>query len=225
LPPDNVSSFCDDKAFFGRGRHEDSDDYVGGRQCEPLTLGPLPAQIAPFATGLLAVIYLLVTAIASLAVKQHRGPSVGALVISMVGIGVFVSGVEFAPGFLHGLRDRFVAEVGYAKMRQFAREISQDGFLLVSDGVLRRPERSGAATPREQARWDDLVSRYRFLGWNKQSGTIVVGEGQVELYWGSALTGHWGFQVSTGAPLEAPEEDRGRVLRVADDIQFVEYYD
>ena len=201
-------------------------DYVGGRQCEPLTLGPLPAQIAPFATGLLAVIYLLVTAVASLVLKRHRPWSVGALIVSIIAIGLSPLWDDCQlPGFLHGLRDRCVAEVGYANMREFAREVSQDDFPLVSDGLVHRPDRDGAATPREQEQWDDLVSRYRFLGWNKQSGTIVVGEGQVELYWGSALTGHWGFQVSAGASLEAPEEDRGRVLRVADDIQFVEYFD
>jgi hypothetical protein len=201
-------------------------DYVGGRTGGPLTLGPFPAQVVPFATGLLAVIYLLVTAVASLVVKQHRRWSVGMLTISIMATGLSPLWDDCRlPGFLHGLRDRFVADVGYAKMREFAREVSQDNFLLVVDGVLRRPGEYGAATPREQKRWDDSVSRYRFLGWNRQSGTIVVDEGQVELYWGSALTGHWGFQVSTGARLEAPEEDRGRMLRVADDIQFVEYYD
>lgn len=209
-------------------------DYVGGRSGGPLTLGLLPAQIMPFMAGLLAVIYLLFTAVASLALKQHRGPSIGALAVSMVGIGVFVSGVEFAPGFLHGLRDRFVAEVGYAKMRQFAREISQDEFLLVVDGVLRRPGEYVAATPREQEQWDDLVSRHPFLGWHEQSGTVLVGEGDVEVLWGSPLTGHWGFQVSTGAPVSEvdgqrspvqPVEGRRRVLRVAEDIQFVAYFD
>ncbi|MHC4518318.1 MAG: hypothetical protein ACYTAS_07005 [Planctomycetota bacterium] len=201
--------------------------YVGGRQCMPLAVPPLlPAEIVPFGIGFVAVLVLMSTAVASLVAKRDRRWSLGALAIALTAIGVSVLWDDYhLPGFLHGLRDRFVAEVGYAKMREFAREVSQDGFLLVVDGVLGRPGEYGAATPRAQEQWDDLVSRYRFLGWNKQSGVVVVGEDQVELHWGRALTGHWGFQVSTGAPLEEPEEDRGRVLRVADDIQFVEYYD
>jgi hypothetical protein len=201
-------------------------DYLSGRQCMPLIVPPfLPAQIVPFMIGLFALLCLLSTVVVSLVVKRYRRPSVGALTVCIMAIGVAVLWDIRQPKFLRGLRDRFVAEVGYAKMREFAREVSQDGFLLVVDGVLRRPGEYGVATPREQEQWDDLVARYPFLGWHEQSGTVRVGEGQVERHWGSALTGHWGFHVSTGAPLEAPEDDRGRVLRVADDIQFVEYFD
>jgi hypothetical protein len=243
LAPDNVSSFHDDEAAF---REEDMKilsvtcavvvllcllafpviDYFGGRQGMPLIVPPLlPAQIVPFGIGLLALVFLVGTLVASLVARRDRKWTLGALAIAIVAIGVFVSCAEYLPGFLHGLRDRFVTEVGYAKMREFAREVSHDDFPLVSDGLMHRPDRAGAAAPREQERWDDLVARYPFLGWNGQSGAVVVDEGRVELLWGSALTGHWGFQVSTGASLREPEEDRGTALRVADDIQFVEYYD
>ena len=56
---------------------------------------------------------------------------------------------------------------------------------------------------------------------------MLVQSGLVELTWGSPLTGHWGFQVSTGGAIWdlTDRKDRGRSLRVAEDIQFVYYYD
>jgi len=39
--------------------------------------------------------------------------------------------------------------------------------------------------------------------------------------WGSPLTGYWGFQVAPGGEVKDPEEGRGRILRVSEDIQFV----
>ena len=50
---------------------------------------------------------------------------------------------------------------------------------------------------------------------------MIVRDGIVELTWGSALVGHWGFQVAPDGVVKDMERDRGAVLRVAADIQFI----
>jgi len=47
----------------------------------------------------------------------------------------------------------------------------------------------------------------------------------VEVTWGSALTGHWGFQVAPDGEVKDLEPGRGTTLRVSRDIQFVSYGD
>jgi hypothetical protein len=116
-------------------------------------------------------------------------------------------------------------EVGYPKMREFAREISQDPSLAETQGVIHGPAKVGLASHQVPEKWNGLISRYPFLGWTRGTGVVGARDGVVELTWGSALTGHWGFQVSPGGAVEDLEEDRGTQLRVAEDIQFVYYYD
>jgi len=198
--------------------------YVGGRRCGHLIVPPLlPAQVVPLAIGLFAGIFLIAAVVASLVARRHRTWTLGTLAVAIAGIAIFVSYAEHLPGFLHGLRDCFATKVGYATMREFAREVTQEDSPWIADGVVRRPDRYGPASLREQEQWDNLIECYPFLGWRRQSCAVFVGEGKAEVLWGSPLTGHWGFQVSTGTPLREPEEDRGTALRVADDIQFVSY--
>ena len=198
--------------------------YLGGRQCMPLIVWPLfPAEIVPLAIGFVTAILLIVGFIVSLMTGRNRQWTMGALAV--VGtIGVFFLCTKPTTVFLYGLRDGFRARVGYPTMRQFAREISQDNSLIDADGVLYPPSDDGTASPAQQKQWNDLVARYPFLGWNGGSRTISR-HGSVQLYWGSALTGHWGFEVTLEGTLSVSEEDRGEVLIVADDIQFVCYYD
>jgi len=199
--------------------------YLGGRQGMHLTVPPLfPAEIVPSAIGFLAGLTLVYTAVASLMARRDRKWALGALAVVIGTTGVFWFCVHPATFFLYGLCDRFVAQVGYPTMRQFAAELSQDESLTDADGTLYPPGFHGVASPAEQERWDNLVARYPFLGWN--SGSVTISRhGSVQSYWGSALVGHWGFEVALEGTLSVPDKDRGRVLKIANDLHFVSYYD
>lgn len=93
-------------------------------------------------------------------------------------------------------------------MRQFAQEFSQND-----------------SQPMEQKQWDDLATRYPFLRWSAGAHPWIVRQGAVKVEWGSPLFGHWGFEVAGKGTLSGPKKDRGRVLKVADDIQFFYDYD
>jgi len=199
--------------------------YVSWHQGTRLTaLFILPAEIMPLGIGLLAGLALVCTVGASLLARRDRKWAVGALAVVVSVAGVFW--LLAVPGtfFLYGVRDRFVAEVGYPLLRRFATELSQDESLPDADGVLYPPGYYGTASPAEQKRWDDLVARFPFLTW-KGGAVTVARHGSVQSLWGSALTGHWGFEVATTGALSVPEQDRGQALKIADDLQFVSYYD
>jgi hypothetical protein len=186
----------------------------------PLIVPPLlPAQIVPVAIGLLAGVKLVIAVVQSLSAHRHRTWTIGALVVVIIATWTFVSCGSRLPGFLHGLRDRFVVKAGYAKMREFAKEVSQTG----AEAIIARPGRRSPATSEQQKQWDDLVARYPFVNWTFGQGTILVRGGIVRMTWGSPLTGHWGFQVAPGGEVKDPEEGRCRILWVSEDIQFVYY--
>jgi len=191
--------------------------YAGGRLCEPLCVLLFPAEIVPLGIGFVAAVILVLTVVRSLVARRHRLWAIGALAIVVVATLTFAHSAPRLPGFLHGLQDRFVAKVGYPRMREFAKEVSQIG----PGATIARPGRWNPATPEDQKRWDDLVTRYPFLGWNDATGTVGVGDGTVGLSWGSALVGHWGFQVAAQGTVKDLEKDHHRALRVSDDIQFV----
>lgn len=194
-------------------------DYAGGRRCMPLAVPPfLPAEIVPFAIGLLAGGVLVLAVITSFIVRRHRLWTAAALAVAVIITWAFVSYGSRFPGFLEGLRDRFVTRVGYPKMRDFAKEFS----LVDTEAIIRGPGRGNSIS---EERWTNLALRYPFLDWAYGTGTILVRDGIVELTWGSALTGHWGFQVSPAGAVKDLEEDEGAMLRVAQDIQFVYYFD
>jgi hypothetical protein len=197
-------------------------EYAGGRLCMPLIVPPLfPAQIVPVGIGLLAGIKLVNAVVRSLTARQHRVWTLGALAIVIAATGAFWLCAPHLPGFLHGLRDRFVAKVGYTGMREFAKEVCPNGKEVIIAG----PGKWSPATPERQKQWDDLRSRYPFLRWTFGRGVVVARDGIVSLTWGSPLTGHWGFHLSPAGRVEDPEERRRRILRVSEDILFVYYSD
>jgi hypothetical protein len=202
-------------------------DYAGGRACMPLNIRLFPAGIVPFGIGFVAVLILLAKAVLSLVKRRDRCWTFGALAVSIAAIAACRGVASRLPGFHEGLRDRFVAQVGYPKMREFAKEVSAGSPLTNSDGVFRRSGQHKPLSAEEQKAWNDLVARYPFLAWNDASGGVVAGGGIVELTWGSPLTGHWGFQVCPGGAVKelTDAEDRGASLKVAEDIQFVYYWD
>jgi hypothetical protein len=190
----------------------------------PLNILLFPAEIVPFGIGFVAVLILLAKAVLSLVKRKDRCWTFGALVVSIAAIATYRGVASRLPGFHEGLRDRFVAHVGYPKMREFANELSR---LVDSGVVIRNPRQDKPLSDEEQRAWDDFVSRYPFLAWNDASGGMFARDGIVELTWGSALTGHWGFQLCPGGTVKelTDAEDRGASLKVADDIQFVYYWD
>jgi hypothetical protein len=198
-------------------------DYAGGRSCMPLCapLVLLPAEVVPLGIGFLLVIILVLTVVRSFLARRHRAWTIGALTVVIGAAYVYWFQLPEFPGFLEGLRDRFAMRVGYPKMREFAREMAQTG----PEAIIARPGKWNPPTVENQKRWADLVVRYPFLEWNHATGTVLVRGGIVELTWGSALVGHWGFQVAPGGKANDPKEDRCRILRVSDDILFINYFD
>jgi len=134
-------------------------------------------------------------------------------------------GIRHLHAFLHGLRDRFVSKIGYARMSHFAKEVSQNHPLVNTEGILIQPEERKTASPEQIEQWNDLVSRYPFLNWNHGAGHVMARGGLVQLTWGSPLVGHWGFQVAPGGEVANLDPDEGWFLRVAKDLQFVNYFD
>jgi len=178
--------------------------YMGGRQCMPLIFFLFPAEVVPLGVGFVTAIVLM----EALQKSRDRKWTLGALAVLIVTAVVFWFCYQPATIFLYGLRDRFVTRVGYPMMRQFAQEFSK------SDSL-----------PMEQEQWDDLVRRYPFLRSILRARAGITQQGSVVVEWGGALLGHWGFEVADKGTLSVPDKDTGRVVKVADDIQFVYYYD
>jgi len=194
--------------------------YLSGRKCRHLSVAiVLPAEVVPWLVGAVAAVTVFGMTVASLVVRHERLWTLGALGIVVVSTAVFWFCFQPVTVFLYGLRDCFAARVGYPTLRQFAREILQDGSPIEADGALYPPGVRGHASPDEQKRWEDLVARYPFLGWNGGSATFAR-RGSVRLHWGSALVGHWGFEVVVEGSLHISEDDRERAFKVADDLQF-----
>ena len=189
--------------------------YIGGRQCCPLIVALLPAEIVSVAVWLLSVIMLVMSVVKSVIIRRHILLRCAALVIVLISTtAMLYLGNSM---YLYGLRDRFVEQAGYSNIREFANEVSQKQELVICGYKL---------SDESKPIWDDLVSRYPFVSWNNNSGTIIARDGLVSLTWGSPLVGHWGFEVSPNG-LVKDIEDRCRILsilRISDGLQFV-YYD
>ncbi len=178
--------------------------YMGGRQCMPLIFFIFPAEVLPLGVGFVTAIAL----IASLLKSRDRKWTLGALTVVIGTTVVFWFCYQPVTIFLYGLRDRFVAQVGYPIMRQFAQEFSESDSLLM-----------------EQEQWDDLVRRYPFLHSILRTRAGITQQGSVVVEWGGALLGRWGFEVADKGTLSIPNKDKGQVLKVAHDIQFFYNYD
>jgi len=179
--------------------------YLGGRQCMPLIFPWLfPAEVIPWGVGFVTAIVLITT----LATGRDRKWPLRALAVLIGTAVVFWLCCQPTTIFLYGMRDRFLAQVGYPVMRQFAEEFPQNDELLM-----------------EQEQWDNMVRRYPFLNWSSGARARITPQGVVRVEWGSPLFGHRGFDVAGKGTLSVPDENRGQVLKVADDIQFFYLYD
>jgi len=200
--------------------------YVGGRVCRSLSiLYLLPAEAVPGVVGFFTGVFLLGAVVWSLVTHRDIRWTAGALLTVLALTATHWLGIRHLHAFLHGLRDRFVSKIGYARMRQFAEEVSRPDALADIREILSRPYTIDSASPEQIEHWNNLVSRYPFLAWNFRAATFITPNGLVEVRWGSALTGHWGFQVAPGGEVTDLDPDRAWFLRVAKDIQFVNYFD
>jgi hypothetical protein len=170
----------------------------------------LPAQIVPGLIWLVSVIMLIVAVVRSIVTKSQLGLTCGALAVVLLSTWAFISFSNPELVYCYGLKGHFVHDVGYSRMREFAKEVSQkQGF-----ETFRRDSSDGS-----RPIWDDLASRYPFLSWNRSSGTIIARGGIVALTWGSPLVGHLGFEIAVNGELQDTQE-RVQLLRASDDIQF-----
>ena len=178
----------------------------GGRRCCPLVVWPLlPAQVVPCCAWFVAVGVLIGLVFASRKKKEPLVVPIVALAISLVSMFVFLKVIEPCSFFVLGLKARFANDPGYARMREYARDVQ-----LNYDSIIEDPNKR-----------DDLLSRYPFLDCFLGAGRFGVSDGVVYHEWGSALVGHWGFEVAPEGV--AGEKGREFYLRVAPDIQF--YFD
>jgi len=190
-------------------------EFVGGWRCFPLILLILPAQILPIGIYLFSVIALLILAISSLFTLRHIFLTWMVLLVVVASAWASIFFREPMIFYLYGLRSGFATKVGYPTIRKFADEVSQRQLSTMCGYKL---------SPELQSIWDDLASRYPFVTWNENSGTIMVWDDHVSLSWGSPLVGHWGFEASLNGHVR-DLENPGWLLRVSEDLQFVYYED
>jgi hypothetical protein len=188
-------------------------EFLGGWRGLPLAILVLPAEVAPIFIWLVSVFKLIAGAIRSIMANSQIYLACGTLAAVVLFTWAFISFGNPDWVRCYGLKTHFACSVGYAKMRDFAKEVSQkQGF----EGFRRD------SSDESRAIWDDLASRYPFLSWNGSAGQIWADRRRVSLYWGSALVGHLGFTVAVDGRLpdsDAPE-DRTQSIKVSPDIEF-----
>ena len=202
-------------------------DYMGGYAAFPLSIMLFPAVLVPAFFALLAFVMLSIISVKGLIRRSRTYQdflNIGVIAILIVII-VFVP----FPDYVHGLRDRIKSGVGYEGLREFAQELGGREELIrrfpegpdSSYQLLKTPKRYGPLSKEEQDIWDEFADKYEFLHWNRGMAHVFIRNNIMTVEWGGALVGHWGFQVALhGTAFK--NEDRGRYLKVEDDIQF--YY-
>ena len=195
-------------------------EFIGGFTCNPLIILPLlPAKMASYIVLLYSIIMLIFLTFRTIFknIRQVYLP-VTSLIIVIGSLSLFFQ-FQSLNCFLYGLNTRFKTQFGYSKMREFAKEIIQKPEGIVSDSSLAEDPRHS----KDQSKRQELAKKYPFLGWHKDHGGVYIIEDIVEMTWGSALSGHWGFQVALKGKVSPIE--KGTSLKVADDIQFVYFED
>lgn len=201
-------------------------DYIGGYKARPLDIMFFPAVLFPAFIALLAFVILSIKSIIGLIRRTRRYISL--LNIGIMGLMVVIIAWVPIPGYLHGLRDRFKNEIGYEGLREFAYEFEGNEDLEkltpevtgFSHKILKGPNKYGPLSSEEQSIWDEFSDKYEFLHWNRDTAVVSVYDNIVEVSWGSALIGHFGFQVALHGA-EFKNQRSGRYLKVEDDIQFL----
>jgi len=176
----------------------------------PLVLIGLPLT---FCLSLICIIYFFY--------KQYQlwgaGLSVGLLLFLCLEL-LLPASNQF---LVYGLRDRLKQDYSLDDLRSFAREIHQMSLSgnnsHLDDGSLKKKESEEF----------DLKKKYPFLSWIKTRYTEGPSfyndiDGVVNVRWGGALVGHWGFSIADdGGKLDLPQRAGIKVLRLSDDIIVV----
>jgi hypothetical protein len=125
---------------------------------------------------------------------------------------------------MYGMRERMMRDYNLDDLRHLARDV---------DRIPRSPDFPGSTTKgfmREELGETGLMKKYSFLMWPKGvvglEGPSYIAETDevVDVRWGGALAGHWGFNVAVNGKRIEPEPG-AKISRVSDDIFFVFEYD
>ncbi len=201
-------------------------DYIGGYKARPLHILLIPVVLFPAFFALLAFVILSIKSVIGLIRRTRRDMSL--LNIGIMSLMVVIIAWVPIPGYLHGLRDRLKNEIGYEGLREFAYEFEGHEDLEklnpevtgFSHKILKGPKRFGPLSSEEKSIWDEFSDKYEFLHWNRDTAYVGIYNNIVEVSWGSALIGHFGFQVALHGA-EFKNQRPGRYLKVEDDIQFL----
>lgn len=121
---------------------------------------------------------------------------------------------------IYGMRNRIRRDYGLDVLRHFARDFDQ---------LPRLPTNlpgTGKIYMNLDLAMTGLQKKYSFLTWMKEpggfSGPSVVDEadGVVDVAWGGAIAGHWGFSVGINGKKIGHEGSHTYILRMSDDIYF-----
>jgi hypothetical protein len=177
--------------------------------------------------GAISFPVLVITWVASLIRRKHRFWTTA----MMIGLLILMGLVRIMPPpsrmVVYGLRDRLVHDNSLDEIRRFAQDFdklppSNDDHLGTNTGTKQFMREDLART--------GLKEQYSFLNRVKTTdfdGPSYVHEedGVVDVRWGSAYAGHWGFSVSVkGGKLDLSSEP-GTPLRLSDDILVVSELD
>lgn len=130
---------------------------------------------------------------------------------------------------LQGLHDRITHDYTLDDLRHFARDMDQTGIL--KSGVIDHGDVSGLTSQQKEA-FEQLGKKYLFMHWMDDgryyNGPSLSEEGDViDVFWGGALPGHWGFSISINESKNEPPPNNSRTgidetMRLGDDIYL--YY-
>jgi len=163
---------------------------------------------------------LLIAWIISLFRKKHRLWTTAMLAGLLALIGFQLIVLHPSKLIIYGMRNRMMRDYSLDDLRRFARDIDQ----------LPRPPNDHYGSTKgftmEDLDKTELKVKYPFLSWGKGPGFegpsfITESDGLVNVRWGGALAGHWGFSVVVNGGKANPSLLDAKILRVSDDIFFI----
>ena len=178
----------------------------------------------PFTSNVIeppALLLLVALWLSSLFSKKLRLWMTGAFALA---VGIIV--IEFTclppPGIttVYGIRDHVMKVATLDDLRAFARSIDENQIELSEN---EEPVISTA----QMGAYKALEERYPFLNWgfgphgHPCHPYVRDSDNAVDVSWGGALPGHWGFSISVDGSKNEPTPDPDmRVIRMSDDIYF-----
>jgi hypothetical protein len=183
---------------------------------------PIFNDIFLWLAGFILLLVLIIIWIISLFRKKHRLWTTTMLTGLLV-----LNALEYimprpSDLIIYGMRNRMMHDCNLDTLRDFARDF---------DRLARLPNNLPGSTKgymNEDLTKTGLKEKYPFLNWLKGSGgfegpsSIAETDGVVDVRWGGALAGRWGFSVAVNDKrINPPAESGIKFLRVSDDIYFI----